>query len=138
MMEYTTTEGTQGICPDGWHIPSDMEWFLMENFLDPAVNNPNQMSWRGSNIGGQLKETGYTHWNGPNTGATNSSGMTLLGSGWRYSSGGFSGRKIFTVFTTSTQSGSNIWGREFDYNKQQSYRVAFYKHNYYPVRCLKD
>lgn len=141
MMEYTTTQGTQGICPDGWHVPSDMEWFLMENFLDPNVYSPSQTGWRGYDIGGQLKEAGYTHWNGPNTGATNSSGMTLLGGGWRTSSGGFTGQKYFEVFITSSEqySGSSYaWIREFDYNRQQSYRAAFYKYNYYPVRCLKD
>jgi len=37
MMNWTTTEGGQGICPDGWHIPSDSEIFQMENFIDPTV-----------------------------------------------------------------------------------------------------
>ncbi len=141
MMEYTTTEGAQGICPDGWHIPSDFEWFQMENFLDPAVNNPTQMYWRGSNIGGQLKEAGYAHWNGPNTGATNSSNMTLLGSGYRSSSGGFGYQKFKGVFMTSTQQYSGAgysYIREFDYNNQRSYRNAFNKYYFYSVRCLKD
>ncbi|OFX47559.1 MAG: hypothetical protein A2X13_11415 [Bacteroidetes bacterium GWC2_33_15] len=33
--------------------------------------------------GGKLKETGTTHWNAPNTGATNSIGFTAVGSGFR-------------------------------------------------------
>ena len=33
MMQYTTTEGTQGICPDGWHIPTDSEWTDLETWL---------------------------------------------------------------------------------------------------------
>lgn len=141
MMEYTTTEGAQGICPDGWHVPTDMEWFQMENFLDPAVNNPTQIYWRGSNIGGQLKETGYTHWNGPNTGATNSSNMTVLGSGYRSNSGGFYSQKFSSIIMTSTEqyNGSGYsYIRQLDYNNQRAYRNAFNKYYFYSVRCLKD
>lgn len=34
MMQYTTEEGTQGICPDGWHIPTDNEWKILEGSVD--------------------------------------------------------------------------------------------------------
>ena len=30
MMQYQTIEGVQGICPDGWHIPTDQEWKDLE------------------------------------------------------------------------------------------------------------
>lgn len=30
MMAYVTTEGTQGICPNGWHLPSDSEMDILE------------------------------------------------------------------------------------------------------------
>ena len=33
MMQYTTSEGTKGICPDGWHIPMDNEWYSLVNYL---------------------------------------------------------------------------------------------------------
>ena len=33
MMQYTTTEGTQGICPGGWHLPTDAEWSGLISFL---------------------------------------------------------------------------------------------------------
>jgi len=140
VMQWTTTEGAQGACPDGWHVPSDNEIYLMENFLDPAVNNPNQTGWRGSDIGGQLKEEGYAHWNGPNTGATNSSQMTLLGTGW-FTGSSYGGQKIWTMLVSSTQqypNSSGVWAREFDYNSPRSYRTAISKYGYNPVRCVKD
>jgi uncharacterized protein (TIGR02145 family) len=31
---------TQGICPDGWHLSSDDDWFEMENYIDPSHTNP--------------------------------------------------------------------------------------------------
>ncbi|HRY98189.1 MAG TPA: hypothetical protein P5550_03945, partial [Bacteroidales bacterium] len=40
--------------------------------------------------GGHLKETGTSHWAGPNTGASNLSGFTALPGGYRYFDGSFS------------------------------------------------
>ncbi len=34
-MAYDTTKGGTGICPDGWHIPTDAEWHELMLFLDP-------------------------------------------------------------------------------------------------------
>ena len=77
LMNYTTSSnsnpsGRQGICPSGWHIPSDAEWDQLMTFLGGE-----------SIAGGPMKETGTIHWNSPNTGATNSSGFTALPGGFR-------------------------------------------------------
>jgi hypothetical protein len=32
-MQYVTTEGTQGICPTDWHLPTDEEWTTLTDFL---------------------------------------------------------------------------------------------------------
>jgi uncharacterized protein (TIGR02145 family) len=59
----------QEICPDGWHIPTDEEWGVLVTFIG------------GSNSGGSLKETGTSHWQAPNYGATNETGFTALPGG---------------------------------------------------------
>jgi len=85
MMQYTTIEGVQGICPDGWHLPSDEEWTILSDYLG------------GENIaGGKMKTTGTIQigtglWNSPNTGATNSSGFSGLPGSHRESDGSFGG-----------------------------------------------
>jgi len=68
------TGNVQGICPTGWHIPKDAEWTVLTTYLGGV-----------SVAGGAMKETGNAHWSSPNTGATNSSGFTALGSGLRWS-----------------------------------------------------
>ena len=138
MMEYTTTEGSQGICPDGWHIPSDTEIFQMENFLDPSVNNPNQIYWRGNIVGGSMKETGYTHWAGPNTGATNVSGLTIFGAGYRSYSGSYYSYMYGATLWSSTQSGSNAYYRELSYTQPRVYRNQVTKNFFFSIRCVKD
>jgi uncharacterized protein (TIGR02145 family) len=73
VMQYTSTPGAQGICPAGWHIPTNSEFSLLSNYL-----GGNMVS------GGALKEAGYTHWQQPNAGATNSSNFTALAAGFVY------------------------------------------------------
>ena len=34
MMQYTTLQGVQGICPPGWHLPTDEEWKILEGAVD--------------------------------------------------------------------------------------------------------
>lgn len=60
------------IAPMGWHVPTDAEWTTMTTYLGGE-----------SVAGGKMKETGTTHWETPNTGATNQSGFTALPSGYR-------------------------------------------------------
>lgn len=62
--------------PAGWHLPAKEEWEELINEQGGA-----------SVAGGKLKETGNAHWNSPNTGATNSSGFTAVGSGFRGADG---------------------------------------------------
>jgi uncharacterized protein (TIGR02145 family) len=58
--------------PTGWHLPTKEEW-------EELIN-----AQGGTHVaGGNLKETGTSHWNSPNTGATNSSGLAAVGSGFR-------------------------------------------------------
>ena len=68
--------GVQGVCPTGWHLPSDAEWSQLESFL-------------GTNAGGKLKEINTTHWRTPNAGATNESGFIGLPGGNRHIDGVF-------------------------------------------------
>lgn len=38
LMDYVQTEGTQGICPDGWHIPTENEWLeLIDQFPEDSA-----------------------------------------------------------------------------------------------------
>jgi uncharacterized protein (TIGR02145 family) len=76
MMGYSGTTYEQGICTEGWYLPTDAEWTSLTTFL------------AGEGVaGGKMKESGTTDWNSPNTGATNSCGFTGLPCGYRITSG---------------------------------------------------
>ena len=135
--------GVQGICPDGWHLPSDEEWKILEGEVDSLYGYPDpewdDSGYRGTDVGGNLKEIGHTKWNSPNTGATNNSGFTALPSGGRYNNGAFDNLLRYAVFWSSTErSSSSTWYRVLYYDRTIVFRGSREKVNGYSVRCNKN
>ncbi len=122
------TGNVQGICPTGWHLPTDVEWTTLTDYLG------------GTNVaGGKMKETGTTHWNSPNTGATNESGFTALPGGLRNSSGSLYYLGSRGHWWSSTESSGTIaWSRYLYYDYDQVIRNNNGKTNGFSVRCLKN
>ncbi|HNS46508.1 MAG TPA: FISUMP domain-containing protein [Bacteroidales bacterium] len=143
-MQYVTTEGAQGICPDGWHIATDNEWKILEGTVDSQypVGDPewDGTGWRGLDAGGNLKESGTSHWNSPNTGATNSSGFTGLPGGYRTSNNGsFDSLGYSGNFWSSSQTSTDYaWYRYLNYPNANVNRSNYSKESGFSVRCLKD
>jgi uncharacterized protein (TIGR02145 family) len=140
MMNYNSQQGMQGICPDGWRLPTDNEWKELEGIADSEypVGDPewDEWSWRGSDVGGNLKQVGTTYWESPNAGATNSTGFTALPGGYGGSS--FSGKGTFGFFWTSTQfSGSSGISRLLHKSLTSVSRDDYSKTIGMSVRCVK-
>lgn len=45
MMQYTTQTGTQGICPPGWHLPTDEDWKVLEGAVDIVIFGIGSNQW---------------------------------------------------------------------------------------------
>jgi len=120
--------GVQGACPIGWHLPSDAEWTTLTTFLGGE-----------SVAGGKLKETGTTHWQSPNTGATNETGFTALPGGNRYDGGTFYSIGSGGDWWSSTEDNTNdAWYRYMGYDDSGVGRNYGSKTNGFSVRCLRD
>lgn len=133
----------QGICPPGWHIPGDEEWKILEGETDSQYGYPhniwNGTGMRGTDAGGNLKETGTAHWNAPNAGATNNSGFTALPAGNSESSGFFNiGDGTYFLSSTSHINGSSSWIRYLFSSNEKIGRGYYTKSNGNSIRCLKD
>jgi uncharacterized protein (TIGR02145 family) len=127
MMKYNAQPGTQGICPPGgWHLPTDAEWTAMTDYLGGV-----QVA------GGKLKEIGISHWNDPNTGATNESGFTALGSGIRTEWGNFTDMGNRTSFWTSTPTGMDATGRTLSFTDAGVTSLGYSKDAGFSVRCVR-
>lgn len=131
--------GVQGICPDGWHLPSDAEWKQLEMYLGMSETDVNSTGWRGTVEGGKLKEAGTTHWADPNAGANNESGFTALPGGYRYFNGYFYNIRSYGDWWSSTEYDSgNAWYRCLSYGYSSVYRYFNFKSMGFSVRCLRD
>lgn len=122
--------GIQGVCPDGWHIPSSDEWIQLYTFLGGAKV-----------AGGKMKEANLISWLTPNTGATNSSGFTALSTGYRGYDGRFFCKGLVANYWSTTENcmpcGPSKWWLSSDvadcYHGGSSYFNSGYS-----VRCVMD
>ena len=117
-------------CPDGWHLPSDEEWTQLTDYLGGE-----------SVAGGKLKETGTTHWNSPNTGATNETGFTALPGAYRSGHGGGFFNIGFTGVWWSATENTTESAKEWWVSNQYSDLYGFLsspKDAGYSVRCVRD
>ena len=131
--------GVQGVCPDGWHLPSDADWKQLEIYLGISQVDADKEGSRGIDEGGQLKEAGTAHWNDPNTGATNETGFTALPGGFRTYSGSFSYQGNYASFWTATEGDASLGrGRYLGFDYAQVYRDGYHKNYGFSVRCVKD
>jgi uncharacterized protein (TIGR02145 family) len=119
---------SRNIAPTGWHVPTDAEWETLITYLG------------GSNAaGGSIKEAGTSHWNSPNTGATNTSGFTALPGGRRISDAAFEGLHNYAdLWSVTEQAATFSWSCELNTSEADAYRYIARKVNGLSVRCIKD
>ena len=136
LYNWYVVNDSRNIAPTGWHVPTDGEWNIMEKYLDNTVDTT-ATGFVGTDIGGKLKETGTTHWDSPNTGATNSSGFTALPGGYR--SGTFYDIGSNGCWWSNTESNAiKAYDRYLSCDSAKVDRGSYGKVDGYSVRCLKD
>lgn len=133
-MNGDTLERAKGVCPNGWHIPSDCEWQYLEHGLGMSVSEQQVSGNRNTGNTGQ-KLSAFA------SGGTNSTGFTALLAGRRVSGGAFSELNSSGYFWTSSIStlSSNIPRRYIvstmtGIGRTNSVRT----NNTSSVRCIKD
>lgn len=118
----------RGLAPTGWHIPTNDDWISLIDFLGGS-----------DNAGGLLKETGTSHWQDPNTGAINSSGLKALPGGYCLANGSFS--DITTKgywWTADNYNPTSAWCTGLYYNTKTITRAPIDKKQGFSVRLIKN
>jgi uncharacterized protein (TIGR02145 family) len=134
--------GVQGICPTGWHVPSDAEYIILEIFLGMSHFEANQvMEWRGTDEGRKLKETGNLHWAKSNVVfplviGTNESGFSLLPGGQRANEGFFYAIKRGGYLWTATNPPTAF--RMLQHDQARIWRDYGLQNIGRSVRCVRD
>jgi uncharacterized protein (TIGR02145 family) len=129
---------TEGICPSGWHIPSDGEWQTMEMSLGMSESEAAGTGWRGTDEGNLMKSiSGWNDYNGSSGNGSNSSGWTGLPGGYR-SSGGFINDGFNGYWWSASESGSYSWERRLYYNYDAVSRYDVNQSGGGSARCVRD
>jgi uncharacterized protein (TIGR02145 family) len=120
---------TRGVCPTGWHLPTDVEWTTLTDCLGGE-----------SVAGGHMREAGTTHWmNHHNTSVDNSSGFTALPGGYRHDGGTFRYGGLYGYWWSATESSATFaWYRDMRYDNGSVNRSNDYADHGCSVRCVKD
>ena len=130
---YAVTDA-RGLCPSGWHAPTDEEWMGLEMTLGMSEEETNETDWRGTNQGQQMK-TDYGWGYGGN--GSNSSGFSAVPGGYRRFYGSY---QLPTVgvgywWTSNPEIGIN---RALRTDQDKVQRRINNPNNGFSVRCLKD
>lgn len=128
LYNWYVVDDSRNIAPEGWHVPSNVEWQTLADYLG------------GDTIaGGKIKQAGTLYWDSPNTGATNESGFTGLPGGMRFTDGTFSFMGVIANFWSTTEyDGSQVWYWRLGYSSSEIWNYTDYKSTGFSVRCIKD
>ncbi len=142
---YVVTD-TRNIAPVGWHIPSEAEWTLLENYLtangfnyDGSVTGNKfakslaaLSSWSNSSIQGAVCNTDYPDYR-------NKSGFTAYASGYRYITGVYDGICNYgSWWSTNENNTTEAWSHYLYYNDINMSKVSRNKTYGFSIRCIKD
>ncbi len=134
-MNYAASECNsgkcQGICPTGWHIPTDAEWATLEQYLtDPGQACSASRAtgtYECSTAGTKLKTGG-------------SSGFVALIAGYRHGSGDWYYRAGWfgQMWSSTAYNSDYAWGRTVSTSVATVARQYYDKLGGASVRCVKD
>jgi uncharacterized protein (TIGR02145 family) len=125
MMQGSSTSGIQGICPTGWHVPTDAEWTMLTTYLG------------GENVAGGKMKSNAGWYNGGNS--SNSSGFSAVPGGLRYYDGRFAHMGDYGyLWSSQDHDTTNAWYRVLSYADTKVSRDFDKKVLGFSVRCIKD
>ncbi len=127
LYNWFATIDPHGLCPAGWHLPSDTEYTVLTDFLGGEAT-----------AGGKMKVVDL--WCQPNSGADNSSGFTALPVPYRSYYATWGGHEDRAIFWTSTQysTPTSAFMRELACFNEIAERNVLYRESGFSVRCIKD
>ena len=135
LYNWYAVDDARGLCPNGWQVPTDGEYMMLEMELGMSESEASSSGWRGSDQGTQMKSSisDDPSWDG-----TNTSGFSALGGGVRYHNGTFSNGGFDGFFWSSSLNGASAWSRLLFNANSEVLRHNANRRDGFSVRCLKD
>jgi len=119
LMNYLSPEGSQGLCPPGWHVPTMTEWIeLADLFFGPGQAGAYMKCSFPASVFRSIQ-----------------SGIYYLNSTWAFTAGNYPG----TMYWTSTSIGlERAVARGLNDQTMSVSRYYAPRNDAFPVRCVKD
>lgn len=136
--------GVQGVCPTGWHVPSDAEWIQMEMAVGMSQTNANATGYRGDIAANLSGNTGWSSSNNANAAGNasainrNSSRFSALPAGRSYGGNPDMFGNAAHFWTTSYYSADQSYYRALSYDNSGVVRSGNFKNYGFSVRCVKN
>ena len=136
LYNWYAVDDARGLCPSGWHVPTDEEWMVLEMELGMSESEANSTGWRGMDEGPQLQSTSgwYNNGNG-----TDDFGFSAHPGGNR--SYVFNGDFVWAgqngYWWSSSPDGGNAWRRYISYSGG-IIRSSYFPRSGFSVRCLRE
>jgi uncharacterized protein (TIGR02145 family) len=131
----------KGICPSGWHIPSNADWDKLMRYVDGTSGT--ESPYDSKTAGRYLKaasgwNNGSSGWNSGGNDA-DAYGFSALPGGYGYSSGNFDDAGYYGIWWSASESYSyEAYTREMYCNDERAYWNEDDKSSLFSVRCVKD
>jgi len=138
LYNWWAVDDPRNIAPEGWHVPSDIEWKQLEMYIGMSQAEADATGYRGTYEGDKLKEAGISHWCIDNTGATNETGFTALPGGERTGSGHFIVIGEYGYWWSSTGDINSSWSRALSCSAPDINRTSYNGGEGQSVRCVRD
>lgn len=128
-MEGSEEPGSQGVCPDGWYVPTDEDWHILESAFSEGTCDGSRLGWGCYPAASFMKTEDW--------GGTEDSVFKVLPAGF-IKRGGRSGLlNSYSYFWTSSKIGDGVWKRGFLDSQENIFRSTENPEYGYSIRCIK-
>lgn len=139
LYNYYAVADNRKLAPEGWHIPSDEEWQIMEKSIGMTDVEVANLAWRGTNEAEKLVVKYSIGW--PQTSllfGSDEFGFSALPSGVRITDGTTNVTQTTGFWWTNTQVSNKAYYRYIDFQHKDIFRQRTYPTYGMSIRCIKD
>ncbi len=139
LYNFAVVENTKNIAPEGWHVPTDEEWLMLEKEIGMSSEETQLLGWRGTNEANKLAALSSIGWpaNFPLFGL-DEYGFNAKPGGCRSFSGEINLQGNIAFWWSASTDGNEAWYRYIDANQTRIFRQHTYKGYGMNIRCIKD
>ena len=139
LYNFNAVESAKNIAPEGWHVPTDEDWKILEREIGMSVNESNSLGWRGANEAEKLVSKFSVGWpNGIALFGNDEFGFNAKPAGVRLFNGQTNVQNNVAFWWTASAIGSEGCYRYIDASQTRIFRQHTYKGYGMSIRCVKN